>query len=138
MCTLQPSTNIYLDKTNSKVKLHKCEFSQEISWSPNQSKLNPKDIKLNHFLVLLAIIVASYLISPKFQNPLIERLRKYIPFVIDTDCKSSFSDLKKETILIHPNFDEPFLFTTDAFAFALEAVLPQGPVSKFVENPLCG
>lgn len=39
-------------------------------------------------------------------------------------------------IPIYPNFEEPFMLTTDANAFRIGAVLSQGPVGKQHVDPL--
>lgn len=55
-------------------------------------------------------------------------------FAFDTDCQSSFEELKtslvSSPIFIYPNFQEPFVLTTDASAFDIGAVLYQDPIDK--------
>lgn len=51
--------------------------------------------------------------------------------VFDSECMKTFNKLRYlSTILIYPIFEEPFLFTTDAIAFAIGALRSQGPRGK--------
>lgn len=60
--------------------------------------------------------------------------QKVKPFVINTDFKSTFNNLKNtfksDPTLIFRNLEEPFLLNTDASAFAIETVFLQGTVDK--------
>lgn len=63
-------------------------------------------------------------------------LLKEILFIFYSQCINHFNELKKalkySRILIYPNFDEPFVLTTDGSLFAIVTVLSQGSVGKYL------
>lgn len=79
---------------------------------------------------------------PKFAHiakPMTIKLRgKTKSIEIDHDYEKAFEELKKimttDTLLAYPNFDEPFILTTDASNFAIGAVLAQLQAGK--ERPI--
>lgn len=142
-----------LRKANLKIQPDKCEFlRKEVAYlghlitqdgvKPNPSKVDcilnfpvPKKSKdIQSFLGLAGYYRRFIPNFAKISKPLTKLLKKDTPFLFDSECNSSFDELKKalvsNPILIYPNFQEPFLLTTDASAFAIGAVLSQGPVGK--------
>lgn len=142
-----------LRKANLKIQPDKCEFlRKEVAYlghlvtkdgvKPNPAKVeciknfpepkNPKDIK--SFLGLAGYYRRFISNFAKTSKPLTKLLQKDVTFLFDTDCKAAFEELKNalisNPILIYPNFEEPFILTTDASAFAIGAVLSQGPIGK--------
>lgn len=57
-------------------------------------------------------------------------LQKEVYFVINSNCED-------DLILINPNFQEPFPFTTNDSAFAVEAVFSQGQIGVKFCNSVC-
>lgn len=142
-----------LRKANLKIQPDKCEFlRKEVAYlghlitqngvKPNPDKIeaiesfpqpeNPKEVK--SFLGLAGYYRRFIPNFAKISKPLTKLLTKDTPFIFDFECKESFKNLKtaltSDPILIYPNFEEPFLLTTDASAFAIGAILSQGPVGK--------
>lgn len=142
-----------LRKANLKIQPDKCEFlRKEVAYlghlitqngvKPNPNKVDaienfpepqtPKDVK--SFLGLAGYYRRFIPNFAKLSKPLTHLLQKDVPFLFDAACKSAFTELKNalmsDPILRYPNFEEPFLLTTDASAFAIGAVLSQGPVNK--------
>lgn len=62
-------------------------------------------------------------------------LRKGIQFQWYGNCQNAFEQLKKTLVppllLTYPDFDQPFVSTTDVSSEALGAVLSQGPPGKY-------
>lgn len=142
-----------LRKANLKIQPDKCEFlRKEVAYlghlitqdgvKPNPSKIDcirnfpePKTQKeIKSFLGLAGYYRRFISNFAKISKPLTKLLQKDIPFNFDSNCKNSFEELKtaltSTPILIYPNFDETFLLTTDASAYAIGAVLSQGPIGK--------
>lgn len=142
-----------LRNANLKIQPDKCEFlRKEVAYlghvitkdgvKPNPSKVdsilnfpqpkNQKDIK--SFLGLAGYYRRFISNFAKVSKPLTKLLQKDQPFVFDSECVKSFNDLKhaltSTPVLVYPNFNEPFLLTTDASGFAIGAVLSQGPIGK--------
>lgn len=142
-----------LRKANLKIQPDKCEFlRKEVAYlghliteegvKTNPAKVqciqnfpiptNEKEIK--SFLGLTGYYRRFIPNFAKISKPLTRLLQKDIPFQFDSECMSSFNDLRNaltsDPILIYPNFDETFVLTTDASAFAIGAVLSQGPIGK--------
>lgn len=142
-----------LRSANLKIQPDKCEFlRKEVAYlghlitqegvKPNPSKVecilnfpqprNAKDIK--SFLGLAGYYRRFIPNFAKTSKPLTKLLQKDITFNFDSECVKSFNELKQALtttpVLIYPNFDEQFLLTTDASAFAIGAVLSQGPIGK--------
>ena len=67
-------------------------------------------------------------------KPLNNLLKKGAPFMWSPDVQKSFEKLKNilcsQPVLQHPDFNQPFVVTTDASDYALGAVLSQGPIGK--------
>lgn len=154
-----------LRKANLKIQPDKCEFlRKEVAYlghlvtkdgvKPNPSKVdcirhfpepkNQKDIK--SFLGLAGYYRRFIPNFAKISKPLTKLLQKDVEFNFNSECKISFGELKNalisDPILIYPDFEEHFLLTTDASAFAIGAVLSQGPVGKdlpiaFASRTLC-
>ena len=142
-----------LRKANLKIQPDKCEFlRKEVAYlghlvtengvKPNPSKIeciqefpepkSPKDIK--SFLGLAGYYRRFIPNFAKISKPLTKLLQKDVAFLFDSECRNSFKELKQalisDPILTYPNFEEPFLLTTDASGFAIGAVLSQGPIGK--------
>ena len=142
-----------LRKSNLKIQPDKCEFlRKEVAYlghlitekgvKPNPAKVeciqnfpepkNQKDVK--SFLGLAGYYRRFISNFAKISKPLTRLLQKDTPFVFGKECQQAFNDLKEalmsDPILIYPNFEEPFVLTTDASAFAIGAVLSQGPIGK--------
>lgn len=142
-----------LRKANLKIQPDKCEFlRKEVAYlghlitqegvKPNPAKIEcihnfpvpttPKEIK--SFLGLAGYYRRFIPNFAKISKPLTRLLQKDVLFNFDSECLSSFNDLRKalisDPILIYPNFEEIFVLTTDASAFAIGAVLSQGPVGR--------
>lgn len=154
-----------LRNANLKIQPDKCEFlRKEVAYlghlitkegvKPNPDKIrciqnfpqptNQKEIK--SFLGLAGYYRRFISNFAKLSKPLTKLLQKDVPFAFDSECKKSFEELKQTLtstpVLIYPNFDETFLLTTDASAFAIGAVLSQGPIGKdlpiaFASRTLC-
>lgn len=142
-----------LRKYNLKIQPDKCEFlRKEVSYlghiitekgvKPNPDKVaavqrfpvpkNQKEIK--SFLGMAGYYRRFIPNFAKITKPLTKLLQKDIDFNFNSECMESFELLKKtlisSPILIYPNFEEEFVLTTDASAFALGSVLSQGPIGK--------
>lgn len=142
-----------LRNSNLKIQPDKCEFlRKEVAYlghiitkdgvKPNPQKCqaikdfpeprNPKEIK--SFLGLTGYYRRFIPNFAKIAKPLTKLLQKDIPFHFNKECSESFEKLKNflmtEPILIYPNFEETFILTTDASAFAIGAILSQGPINK--------
>ena len=67
-------------------------------------------------------------------KPLTNLTTPKIPFYWSENHQESFEDLRqalcKEPVLRYPNFDEPFIITTDAFDVAVGAILSQGKIGE--------
>lgn len=154
-----------LRKANLKIQPDKCEFlRKEVAYlghlitkdgvKPNPNKVaaikefpiptNTKEIK--SFLGLSGYYRRFIPDYAKVSKPLTTLLKKDIPFIFDQYCQKAFDTLKEylttEPILIYPNFEEPFVLTTDASMFAIGAILSQGQIGKdlpiaFASRTLC-
>lgn len=138
---------------NLKLQVDKCEFlRKEVAYlghiisekgvKPNPDKIqailniktpkNQKDIKS-----FLGLVGYYRKFIPKFAHiskPLTKLLKKDTPFNFDENCIQSFNTLKQsltqEPILQYPNFNEPFVLTTDASNEAIGSILSQGQIGK--------
>jgi hypothetical protein len=67
-------------------------------------------------------------------RPLNLLTREKVAFEGGKDQETAFTHfrniLTNEPLLQYPNFNEPFVLTTDASNYALGAVLSQGPIGK--------
>lgn len=67
-------------------------------------------------------------------KPLSDLLKKNVEFKWGSDQQRSFDHLKKALcttpVLQYPNFEEPFILTTDASNYAIGAVLSQGKIGE--------
>ena len=143
----------HLRKANLKIQPDKCEFlRKEVAYlghlitkdgvKPNPMKVDailnfpqPKNQKeIQSFLGLAGYYRRFIPNFSKISKPLTKLLQKDIPFNFDSDCTNSFQNLKQTLttipILIYPNFEEPFVLTTDASAYAIGSVLSQGKIGK--------
>ncbi|XP_072384610.1 uncharacterized protein [Diabrotica undecimpunctata] len=155
-----------LRKANLKIQPDKCEFlRKEVAYlghlvTENGVKTNPAKIsciknfpepkntkEIKSFLGLAGYYRRFIPNFAKISKPLTKLLQKDVPFIFNSDCKEAFNELKNiltsDPILIYPNFEEPFLLTTYASAFAIGAVLSQGPIGKdlpiaYASRTLCG
>lgn len=142
-----------LEKVNLKIQLDKSEFLKtEVAFlghivtdqgvKPNPDKIHaiqhwpiPKNQKeLKSFLGILGYYRRFVRDFAKITKPLTAQLRKgetveHTPLFIKTfeTCKSL---LTHSNILQYPDFEKPFVLTTDASNFALGAVLSQGNIGK--------
>lgn len=142
-----------LEKVNLKIQLDKSEFlKKEVAFlghivtdngvKPNPSKIEaiqnwpiPKNQKeLRGFLGILGYYRRFVRDFAKITKPLTAQLRKG-ESVEHTDqflktfaiCKNL---LTQSDIFQYPDFEKPFVLTTDASNFALGAVLSQGPIGQ--------
>lgn len=142
-----------LEKVNLKLQLDKCEFlKKEVAFlghlvtdqgvKPNPNKIEaiqkwpvPRNQKeLKGFLGILGYYRRFVRDFAKITKPLTAQLRKgetieHTPLFLKTfeTCKKL---LTQSDILQYPDFEKPFVLTTDASNFALGAVLSQGPIGK--------
>lgn len=69
----------------------------------------------------------------KLSKPLKKLLQKDVTFHFDSDCQKLFNDLKQtlttSSVLIYQNFDELFILTTDASAFAIRPIGKDIPIT---------
>ena len=98
---------------------------------------NPKNIK--EFLGLIGYYRRFIPNLANRAKPLTELLRKGRAFVWEARQQTSFEDLRDslchEPILQCPDFDLPFILTTDASSTAIGAVLSQGKLGE--DLPVC-
>lgn len=142
-----------LRETNLKVQLNKSEFLRKeilyLGHKITKDGLKPNDDKikavLNFPLPRTTTQIKSFLglvgyyrrfikDFSKITHPLTSCLKKRNKIVIDQKYIDSFEKCKEllttAPLLQYPDFDRPFLLTTDASAVALGAVLSQGPVGS--------
>ena len=93
---------------------------------------NKKNIK--QFLGLVGYYRRFIPDMAKISKPLTRLLKADAPFVWDNDVQSTFENLRdticSEPLLQFPDFNRPFLVTTDASNYAVGAVLSQGQIGK--------
>lgn len=67
-------------------------------------------------------------------KPLTNLFKKGVPFGWSSECQTAFSSIKQKLIeapiLQYPNFDQPFILTTDASKFAIGCILSQGIIGQ--------
>lgn len=126
-------------EANLKVQCDKSEFlRKEVEFlghvvttegvKPNPNKIEAKELKS-----FLGTIGYYRRFIPKFAHiakPMTIKLRgKTKTIDVDHDYEKAFGELKKimttDTLLAYPNFDKPFILTTDASNVAIGAVLAQ-------------
>ncbi|XP_050310841.1 uncharacterized protein LOC126746579 [Anthonomus grandis grandis] len=117
-----------LRKSNLKIQPDKCEFlRKEVAYlghliTENGVKPNPAKVEC----------ILNFP-EPKNQKD-IKSFLGLAGYYRRKECQESFNTLKTalttDPLLIYPNFEEPFILTTDASAFAIGAVLSQGPIGK--------
>lgn len=142
-----------LRQSNLKIQPDKCEFlRKEVAYlghlitedgvKPNPAKIeaiqrfpqprNPKEIK--QFLGLTGYYRRFVKDYSKIIKPLTYLLKKDVEYKFDESCIEAFHKCKKflteAPILQYPKFDEEFVLTTDASAFAIGSVLSQGPIGQ--------
>lgn len=144
---------IRLDHHNLKLQPDKCEFlRREVAYlghiisdkgvQPNPDKIraileikNPKNQKdIKSFLGLVGYYRKFIPNFAKLSKPLTSLLKKESKFNWTQECEQSFQTLKSaltnEPILQYPNFEKPFVLTTDASNIAIGSVLSQGDIGN--------
>lgn len=143
-----------LKQFNLKLQLDKCEFlSKEVTYlghivTPEGIKPNPNKIEviktfpiprttkqIKSFLGLLGYYRKFIKDFAKLTKPLTYRLKKGVKInPNDIDYKEGFEICKNlltnDPILQYPDFNKPFVLTTDASNFAIGAILSQGEVGS--------
>lgn len=147
-----------LSEFNLKIQLDKCEFLKketeflghiiaEDGVKPNPEKIDkimnwpiPKnDKEIKQFLGLAGYYRRFIKDFSKITRNMTKYLKKDVVLNIkDPDYINAFNTLKKvlstDQVLSYPEFDKPFILTTDASDFALGAVLSQ--IQEGVEKPI--
>lgn len=147
-----------LSDFNLKIQLDKCEFlKKETEFlghvitsdgiKPDPTKINkildwkipisPKEIK--QFLGLTGYYRRFIKDYAKLAKPLTKYLKKDTPInPNDEEYKNAFNELKliltSDQVLAYPDFELPFILTTDASNYALGAVLAQ--IQNSLEKPI--
>lgn len=147
-----------LRTANLKVQLDKSEFlHKEIAFlghlittegvKPNPEKISaiqnypiPKTVKqIKGFLGLLGYYRKFILDFAKITKPMTKCLRKGAVIQLTPEYLECFETCKNlltsDPILAYPDFEKPFVLTTDASDFAIGAVLSQGPIGQ--DKPIC-
>lgn len=147
-----------LRENNLKLSPEKCHFlSKKIVYlghiinkdgiSPDPAKIsavknfptpkNPREIK--SFLGLAGYYHRFIENFAKIAKPMTGLLRKDQPFNWTQNCEEGFEILKKSLtstpLLSYPDFNKPFIVTTDASNFAVGAILSQGTIP--LDKPIC-
>ncbi|KAL4136407.1 hypothetical protein QTP88_007955 [Uroleucon formosanum] len=140
-----------LRQYNLQLQPPKCEFlRKEVNYlghviTENGVKPDPKKIecivnypvpdntkKIKSFLGLIGYYRKFIKDFSKKAKPLTNLLKQNQPFIWSDSCEDSFlffkNILTNEPILQHPDFDRPFIVTTDASNTAIGAILSQGKV----------
>ena len=142
-----------LRQFNLKLQPDKCEFlRREVAYlghiitdkgvSPNPEKIkavtkfptpkNPKDIK--SFLGLVGYYRRFIENFSKITKPLTSLLKKDVKFNWSQEQTDAFNFLKHKLttapLLQYPDFNKPFILTTDASNYAVGAILSQGEIGK--------
>ncbi|WVZ69477.1 hypothetical protein U9M48_018253 [Paspalum notatum var. saurae] len=149
-----------LSKDNWKVKLSKCTFAQQsiaylghvitaghVSTDPSKIEAvaqwpSPKNAKeLRSFLGLSGYYRKFVKHYGLLSKPLLNLLKKNVPFIWTTETDNAFNTLKQALIsapvLALPNFDLPFCIEADACDLGIGAVLTQqGHPLAFVSKAL--
>lgn len=138
-----------LRQTNLKVQLDKSDFlRKEVAYlghtitseglKPNNDKIHailnypiPRTLtEIRSFLGLIGYYRRFIKDFAKITNPLSSCLKKNKKIIIDDNFKNAFERCKEllttAPLLQYPDFNKPFILTTDASNFALGAVLSQG------------
>ena len=142
-----------LRRTNLKVQLDKSEFlRKEVLYlghmitkdglKPNDDKIKavldfplPKTTKeIKSFLGLIGYYRRFIRDFARITQPLTACLKKRNTLIIDEKYIEAFQKCKElltnAPLLQYPDYDKPFILTTDASALALGAVLSQGPIGS--------
>ncbi|KAL4136459.1 hypothetical protein QTP88_008007 [Uroleucon formosanum] len=140
-----------LRQYNLQLQPPKCEFlRKEVNYlghviTENGVKPDPKKIecivnypvpdntkKIKSFLGLIGYYRKFIKDFSKKAKPLTNLLKQNQPFIWSDSCEDSFlffkNILTNEPILQHPDFDRPFIVTTDASNTAIGAILSQGKI----------
>lgn len=147
-----------LSQFNLKIQLDKCEFLKketeflghiisEDGVKPNPDKIEkilnwpiPKtDTQIKQFLGLAGYYRRFIRDFSKITKPMTKYLKKDIPLNLqDQNYLNAFNTLKQiistDQVLAYPQYDKPFILTTDASDFALGAVLSQ--MQEGIERPI--
>lgn len=147
-----------LAKANLKVQLDKSEFlKRDVAFlghivTPNGVKPNPEKIvaiqnfpipktekQIKSFLGLLGYYRKFINNFSEITKPLTACLRKDCKIILTDQYIQCFEKCKKllceEPILQYPDFERPFLVTTDASNVAIGGILSQGPIGS--DLPIC-
>jgi len=140
-------------KTNLKIQLDKCEFlKKEVAYlghvitasgvKPNPDKIKavinypiPKTQKeIKQFLGLIGYYRRFIRDFAKLTKPLTQCLKKGAKVDLTAEYIDAFEKCKhvltNHPILQYPDFNKPFLLTTDASNVGISAILSQGPVGS--------
>lgn len=138
-----------LQDNNLKVNIEKCQFLKrevvylghkcsETGVLPDPKKVEcvqtyppPTNVKeLQAFLGLANYYRKFIPHAAQIMLPLTNLLKKKVKFVWDENCQAAMNELKQAIInppiLSYPDFEKPFILTTDASNGALGAILSQG------------
>lgn len=147
-----------LREANFKVQLNKLEFlRKEVEFighvvtqegvKPNPNKIQTiKDFPCPHnrktiksFLGVLGYYRKFIRDFARITKPMTKQLKGKKPVQINAEFLEAFEVCKtlltNDPILKYPEFDKPFILTTDASNFAIGAVLSQGPLNN--DKPTC-
>lgn len=142
-----------LREANLQLEPTKCEFlRREVCYlghklsqngvSPDPRKLSavsnfprPKTpLNVKQFLGLTSYYRRFINDFSKYAKPLNKLTETGVPFIWTSEQEEAFQALKlklcEEPCLIYPNFDEPFILTTDASNIGLGGILSQGEIYK--------
>ena len=140
-----------LRKANLKLQPNKCLFLQrEVQYlghkiseqgiKPDPSKIDavkkfrtPKKVKhIKQFLSLAGYYRRFIHNFSKISKPLKTLLQKNTQFIWGNEQETAFHTLKSKLceapILSYPDFEKPFILTTDASKFAISGILSQGEI----------
>lgn len=110
----------------------RCRTKQATNLTDIKTPKNPKDIK--SFLGLVGYYRKFIPQFAKISKPLTKLLNKEAKFEWTDACQESFQNLKSaltsEPILQYPDFNKPFVLTTDASNVAISSVLSQDENGK--------
>jgi hypothetical protein len=146
------------ERANLQLQPSKCVFAQPkveylgytvsregIQASPEKTKAVrnfpvPRNVKeVRSFLGLASFYRRLVRNFAQHANPLTELLRKDAQFKWEQRQQSAFDKLKEalcsDQVLAYPDFNSPFILTTDASNYAVAAILSQ--VQNGVERPIC-
>lgn len=127
---------------NFYIKKHNIYIIKQEGVKPNPSKIQaivdrklPRNIKKIKSCLGLTGYYRRFIKNyAEIAKPLSRLLKNGVPFEFDDKCQDTFTKLKialtTEPALQYPNFDEPFILTTEASNEAIRSILSQGPLTK--------